>query len=58
MDKYIKELVTEMLFDATDLAEGDSFKDVGYDSKKEYFDDLKAKLEELEERLKEKGLID
>lgn len=56
-DKYIKELVTEMFFEATDLMNGNSFKEIGYDSKHDYFEELKSRLEQLEERLVHKGII-
>ena len=48
MNKYIEELVTEMLFDVSDLAFGHSFQDVGYDSKKEFFLEMQSKLEQLD----------
>lgn len=51
MNQYIDELITEMYFDVTDLAAGNSFKDVGYDSKQEFFKEMKSKLEELQARL-------
>ena len=56
-DKYIKDLVTEMFFEATDLANGNSYKELGYDSKKSFFEDLRSRLEQLEERLIDKGII-
>ena len=51
MDKYIAELLTEMEFDFRDLAGGNSYKDVGYDSKKEFFNEMVNKILELESRL-------
>jgi hypothetical protein len=54
MNKYIEELVTEMLFDFNDLTMGSSFKDIGYDTKKEFFKEMSAKMNELYSRL-EKG---
>jgi hypothetical protein len=51
MDKYIEELVTEMLFDFNDLALGHSYKHVGYDTKKEFFDEMSRKANELYSRL-------
>ena len=51
MDKYIEELLTEMEFDFIDLASGNSYKDVGYDSKKEFFNEMVNKILELESRL-------
>jgi hypothetical protein len=51
MDKYIAELLTEMEFDFRDLANGNSYKDVGYDSKKEFFNEMVNKILELESRL-------
>ena len=51
MNKYVEELVTEMLFDFNDLAIGSSFKDIGYDTKKEFFEEMSAKMNELYSRL-------
>ena len=51
MNKYIEELVTEMLFDFNDLALGHSYKDIGYDTKKEFFDEMSRKANELYSRL-------
>jgi hypothetical protein len=51
MDKYIEELLTEMEFDFRDLAFGLTYKEIGYDSKKEFFDEMVNKILELESRL-------
>jgi hypothetical protein len=51
MDKYIEELLTEMLFDFNDLASGNTYKDVGYDTKKEFFEEMSNKVNELYSRL-------
>ena len=51
MDKYIEELVSEMHFDISDLAFGHTYKDIGYESKKEFFEEMARKLCELESRL-------
>ena len=51
MNKYVEELVTEMLFDFNDLALGNTYKDVGYDSKKEFFEEMARKMDELYTRL-------
>jgi hypothetical protein len=51
MDKYIEELVTEMIFDFNDLAIGNTYKDVGYDTKKEFFEEMSRKVNELYSRL-------
>jgi len=51
MNKYTEELITEMLFDFNDLALGNSYKDVGYDTKKEFFKEMSAKMDELYTRL-------
>ncbi len=51
MDKYVEELVTEMLFDINDLALGNTYKDVGYDSKTEFFKEMSNKVNELYSRL-------
>jgi hypothetical protein len=54
MNKYVEELVTEMLFDVSDIALGHSYQYVGYDSKKEFFAEMQRKLQELEYRLTKK----
>lgn len=51
MNKYVEELVTEMLFDFNDLALGHNFKDIGYDTKKEFFQEMSVKMDELYSRL-------
>jgi hypothetical protein len=51
MNKYIEELVTEMLFDFNDLALGNTYKDIGYDTKKEFFQEMNGKINELITRL-------
>ena len=51
MNKYIEELVTEMLFDVNDLALGNGYKDIGYENKKEFFTEMQSKLNELMTRL-------
>jgi len=51
MNKYIEELVTEMLFDFNDLALGNTFKDIGYDTKQEFFKEMSRKVDELYTRL-------
>ncbi len=51
MNKYISELLTEMEFDFRDLSSGNSYKDIGYDSKKEFFNEMVNKILELESRL-------
>lgn len=51
MNKYIAELLTEMEFDFRDLAFGHTYKAVGYDTKKEFFDEMVNKILELEYRL-------
>ena len=43
--------MTEMLFDFNDLAIGNSYKDVGYDTKKEFFEEMARKVNELYSRL-------
>jgi hypothetical protein len=50
MNKYIEELMTEMLFDFNDLAMGQSYKDIGYDSKQEFFKEMSNKMNELYSR--------
>jgi hypothetical protein len=51
MNKYVEELVTEMLFDFNDLALGHTYKDVGYDTKKEFYQEMSSKVNELYSRL-------
>jgi uncharacterized protein with von Willebrand factor type A (vWA) domain len=51
MDKYVEELVTEMLFDFNDLALGHTYNDVGYDSKRDFFKEMSRKVDELYSRL-------
>jgi hypothetical protein len=51
MNKYIEEVLTEMLFEFNDLAKGNSFKDIGYDNKKEFFQEMSEKVNELYSRL-------
>ena len=51
MNKYIEELLSEMLFDFNDLALGNTYKDVGYDTKKEFFEEMSNKVNELYSRL-------
>ena len=51
MNKYLDELLTEMLFDFNDLALGHNYKYVGYDSKKEFFDEMSKKINEIYSRL-------
>jgi len=51
MNKYIEELLTEMIFDFNDLALGNTYKDVGYDTKKEFFEEMSRKANELYSRL-------
>ena len=51
MNKYIEEILTEMIFDFNDLAFGSTYKDVGYDTKKEFFEEMSKKANELYDRL-------
>ena len=51
MNKYIEELITEMLFDFNDLALGHSYKSIGYDNKKEFFEEMASKMNGLYSRL-------
>lgn len=51
MDKYIEEVVTEIYFEICDLSYGQTYKDIGYDNKKEFYAEMKSKLEELQIRL-------
>ena len=51
MNKYIEEILTEMLFDFNDLAVGHSYQFVGYDTKKQFFEEMSRKVNELYSRL-------
>lgn len=51
MNKYIEELVTEIYFEICDLSYGQTYKDIGYDNKKDFYAEMKIKLEELQTRL-------
>ena len=51
MNKYIEEVITEMIFDLNDLALGHSYKDIGYDTKNEFFKEMAIKANELYSRL-------
>ena len=51
MNKYIEELVTEMYFDICDLSYGKNYKDIGYDNKKDCFENMKVRMNELIQRL-------
>jgi len=51
MNKYVEELITEMVFDFNDLALGHTYKDVGYETKKEFFKEMSIKINELYYRL-------
>jgi uncharacterized protein with von Willebrand factor type A (vWA) domain len=55
-NKYIEELVTEMLFDFNDLALGHTYKEIGYDTKKEFFQEMSRKVNELMSRLNKEGV--
>jgi len=54
MNKYIEELLTEMQFDFNDLAIGNTYTDIGYDNKKEFFEEMGNKVSELYFRLQNK----
>jgi hypothetical protein len=56
MNKYIEELLTEMLFDFNDLRLGNTYKDVGYESKAEFFKEMSNKVEELYSRLQTEAI--
>ena len=51
MNKYIEEILTEMLFDFNYLAVGHSYPYIGYDTKKEFFEEMSRKVNELYSRL-------
>ena len=57
MNKYIEEILTEMIFDFNDLAFGSTYKDVGYDTKKEFFEEMRKKANELYDRLSTKEAV-
>jgi uncharacterized protein with von Willebrand factor type A (vWA) domain len=54
VDKYVEEVITEMLFDLNDMALGHTYKDIGYDTKKEFFEEMSSKANELYSRLLKK----
>jgi hypothetical protein len=54
MNKYIEELLTEMLYDFNDLSIGKPYSDIGYDNKKEFFKEMSNKVQELYSRIKDK----
>jgi hypothetical protein len=58
MNKYIQEVVTEMYFDICDLSYGQTYKDIGYDNKKEFLAIMKSRLEELENRLVKEKIME
>ena len=51
MNKYIEELVTEIYFEICDLSYGQTYKDIGYDNKKDFYAEMKIKMTELIQRL-------
>jgi hypothetical protein len=53
MNKYIEEVITDMIFDFNDLASGHSYKEVGYGTKNEFFKEMAIKANELYSRLEE-----
>jgi len=55
MNKYVEELLTEMLFDFNDLALGHSYNYIGYESKKQFFEEMSNKVNELYSRLLKEG---
>jgi hypothetical protein len=58
MNKYIQEVVTEIYFDICDLSYGQTYKDIGYDNKKEFLAIMKSRLEELEDRLIKENIME
>ena len=55
MNKYIEELVTEIYFEICDLSYGQTYKDIGYDNNKDFYAEMKVKLEELQIRLEKEN---
>lgn len=51
MNKYIEELITELLFEFNDLAMGNTYQEIGYESKKEFYKEMASKVNELYSRL-------
>ncbi len=45
------ELTQSLYFEACDIAAGDSYKAIGYDSRAQYFDQVKARLAAIEAAL-------
>ncbi len=50
-DKKALELIQQSYFDLCDLLAGNSYADIGYDSRKEFLEILRDRLAEAEERL-------
>ena len=48
MDNKTITLIQEMLFDVTDLLNGETFKQLGYENKNDFLKELKSKLEQVE----------
>jgi hypothetical protein len=46
-------LIQEMYFDVVDIMSGQSYKSLGYDSRSDFLDMLKEKLQEVEAYLEE-----
>ena len=48
MDSKTITLIQEMLFDVIDLLNGETFKQLGYESKNDFLKEMKSKLEQIE----------
>jgi hypothetical protein len=42
-------LIQELFFDMSDLANGETYKSLGYENKKEFYSECKSKLERIEQ---------
>lgn len=49
--KNIITTIQQMYFDVTDLINGETYKAIGYDGKKDFLKELQSKLEDLEHNL-------
>ena len=50
-DKLALVLIQQVYFDLCDVLNGDTFKDLGYNSKREFFEVNRDRLAEIEDRL-------
>lgn len=55
MNKYIEEIVSELVFEFNDLALGLTYQQIGYATKKEFYKEMAQKVNELYSRLEKEG---